>query len=323
MKKILVKSLIGISIGVLFMYITLNNKPLDQIITSLKHAKINWLIISSLGLLVVFFLRALRWKILLESSNTRPGNYNVMYSLILGYFVNSFTPKLGEIIRCTTLKTSEKIPTSISFGTVVSERIYDILVLLLGLFIIFIFEVDRLGNLIGSIFFGIINLFKNHAPMAMVFLGLLIIGVYVLFYFSKKNALAAKVKVFLVNMTISLKQSLKMRNYKKFILFTVIIWTALIGVNYCFLMSLTETNSFGIYFAFVVLFVGSIGWVVPSPSGLGTSNYMILQLFIAFSLNEQDAVSFGLLVSGITFLVTVSFGVLAILIHTIKNRGFF
>jgi glycosyltransferase 2 family protein len=323
MKKILAKSVLGIAIGVFFMYITLNNKPLDQIFTSLKDARLNWMVISSFGLIFIFFLRALRWKILLESSNTYPGNYNVMYSLMVGYFVNSFTPKLGEIIRCTTLKSSENIPTSISFGTVVSERIYDILVLFSGLFIIFLFEIDRLGYIINSIFIGMLNLFSKNAYTGIAIAIIIFVAIYVLFYFSKKNAVAAKAKVFVLSMMTSLKLSLKMRQYKKFILLTFFIWTALVFVNFSFLMSLTETNSFGIYFAFLVLFIGSVGWVVPSPSGLGTSNFMILQLFIAFSLNEQDGVSFGLLVSGITFLVTVSLGAIAILFHFLRQKKFF
>jgi glycosyltransferase 2 family protein len=115
MKKNILKSLFGLAIGAIFLFFTLNNKPLAEIFASLKEARLSWLLLSVLGLIMTFYLRAFRWKVLLESSDANPVRYNVIYSLILGYFVNSFTPKFGEIIRCTSLKKTDKIPTSVSF----------------------------------------------------------------------------------------------------------------------------------------------------------------------------------------------------------------
>lgn len=320
MKKNIIKSLIGVSIGAAFLYFTLNNKPLSEIFNSLKQAHIIWMLVSVLGLVVTFFLRAFRWKVLLESSDANPVRYSVIYSLILGYFVNSFTPKFGEIIRCTSLKKSDKIPTSVSFGTVVSERIYDVLVLLLGLVVIFIIEIDRLGGIMHDLAVGIANLFEKNIYTGIGAMLLFIAGLFLLYRLSKKNKLAAKIKSFLKETLVSLKMSLKMRKYKSFILLTILIWLVLTFVNYSFLMSLPETNSSGIYFAFIVLFVGSVGWVVPSPSGIGTSNFMILQLFVAFSLSEKAGVSLGLLASGVTFGVTVGLGSLALIYHLIRQK---
>jgi glycosyltransferase 2 family protein len=320
MKKNIFKSLIGIAIGAIFLYFTLNNKPLGQIFESLKSAKINWLLFSVLWLIASFYLRAFRWKVLLESSDTNPLRYNVIHSLIVGYLVNSFTPKFGEIIRCTSLKKSEKIPTSISLGTVVSERIYDLLVLFTGLGVIFLIEIDRLGSIIKAFFSGIGSIFSRNALAGIGIIILVIIAIYALIWLSKRNKLAAKIKDFLSKMLMSLKSSIKMKKYKEFILLTIAIWIVLILAYYSLLMSLPQTNSFGLYFAIVVLFVGSVGWAIPSPSGIGTSNFMILQLFVAFSLNEQAGVSFGLLASGITFSVTVILGSLALIYHFFRQR---
>jgi uncharacterized protein (TIRG00374 family) len=320
MKNKIIKSFIGVAIGAIFLYLTLNNKPLDQIFNSLKEARVIWMLMSVLGLVMTFYLRAFRWKVLLESSDTNPIRYNVIHSLILGYFVNSFTPKFGEIIRCTSLKKSEKIPTSVSLGTVVSERIYDLLVLFLGLVAVFILEIDRLGNVLNSLINSLIQLFTKNALLGMSIITIMVIGIIALYYFSKRNKLAGRIKKFLSDLLTSLKMSLKMRKYKTFILLTVLIWLVLVFVYYSFLMSLPETNSYGLYFAIIVLFVGSVGWAIPSPSGIGTTNFMILQLFVAFSLNEQAGVSFGLLASGITFGVTVILGSLALMYHLIRQK---
>jgi glycosyltransferase 2 family protein len=320
MKNKIIRTLIGVAIGVIFMYLTLNNKPLVEIFESLKSARISWILMSILGLIASFYLRAFRWKALLESADTKPNSYNVIHSLILGYFVNSFTPKFGEIVRCTNLKKTDKIPNSVSLGTVVSERIYDVLVLFLGLAVIFMFELDRLGSILIILTNNLISIISRNILNGVLAFTFLVLLLYALYWFSKRNKFAERVKNFLSKMVLSLKSSLKMKKYKIFILLTIFIWLSLIFVYYSFLMSLPETNSFGLYFSVVVLFIGSVGWAIPSPGGIGTSNFMILQLFVAFNLNEQSGVSFGLLASGITFGVTVGLGSLALIYNVLRQR---
>lgn len=318
MYKKLAKSSIGIIIGGIFLYLTLNKKPLNEIFLSLSNANMLWIIISSIGLLVIFYFRALRWKVLLSNAGYDTTKYDVVYSLILGYLVNSFTPKLGEIIRCTSLKKYTNIPVSKSLGTVVSERLYDVLVLLIGFFIIVALEISYLGEVLKSLKDSLVFLIVSNYIITIITTILLILTIAIAYYLSKKNKVADRISKFFQELAISMKQSFKMKNYKSFILYTSYIWILLIVVNYAFLRSLPETADYSVYFASMVLFIGGIGWALPSPGGIGTTNFIILQLFIAFKLNTNVGVSFGLLASGITFGVTVGFGLLAVLFNQIK-----
>lgn len=320
MNKTILRTILGVVIGGFFLYLTLDKKPLDQIFTSISNARLNWVIISVICLLATFYIRAIRWKVLLESSDTQPGKYNVVHSLVLGYFVNSFTPKFGEIIRCTALKKSEQIPTSVSLGTVVSERIYDILILVSGLLIILSVEVNRLGNVVIGLKQSLAYTLNNSTLSAFLVILALAFIIFLAYRLAKKNKIAAGVAGFFRETGRSIKTSFKIKNYKRFVFLTVLIWIVLILVNYSFLMALPETENYSFYFAVMVLFVGGVGWALPSPGGIGTTNFMILQLFIAFSIDDKVGVSFGLLASGITFLVTVTFGALAILFHQIRKR---
>lgn len=320
MYKNIIKSILGLVIGGFFLYLTLNKKPLDEIFQSLSSARLNWVVISTICLLATFYIRAIRWKVLLESSDTQPGKYNVVHALVLGYLVNSFTPKFGEIIRCTVLKKSENIPTSVSLGTVVSERIYDILILVSGLIIILYLEMDRLGNVVVGLKQSLAYAVSNNTLTTILIITALTLVIFFAYRLSKKNKIAANVSNFFKETGRSIKMSFKIKNYKRFIFLTVLIWIVLILVNYSFLMALPETNSYSLYFATLVLFIGGVGWALPSPGGIGTTNFMILQLFVAFSLDETVGVSFGLLASGITFLVTVTFGALAIIYDQIRKR---
>lgn len=318
MYKKIVKSSIGILIGGIFLYLTLNKKPLNEIFLSLSNANLLWIVISAIGLLVIFYFRALRWKVLLDNAGYDTTKYNVVYSLIIGYLVNSFTPKLGEIIRCTSLKKYENVPISKSLGTVVSERIYDVLVLLIGFFIIVVIEISYLGEVLKSLKDSLVSLIASNYIVAIIITIILTLTVVVAYYLSKKNKVAERISKFFKELVVSMKQSFKMKNYKSFILYTSYIWILLVFVNYAFLRSLPETSDYSVYFASMVLFIGGIGWALPSPGGIGTTNFIILQLFIAFNLNTNVGVSFGLLASGVTFSVTVVFGLLAVLFNQIK-----
>lgn len=320
MYKKIIRAIIGVTIGGFFLYLTLDKKPLGEIMTSLGNAKINWVIISTICLLATFYIRAIRWKVLLESSDTKPGKYNVVHSLVLGYLVNSFTPKLGEIIRCTALNKSEKIPTSVSLGTVVSERIYDILILVAGLFIIIYIEAEQLGGVVAKLKESVNLLLSNNTSATIIVITALALIIFIAYRLAKKNKIAASVSKFFKETGRSIKMSFKIKNKKSFIFLTVLIWIVLILVNYSFLMALPETEGYSLYFATLVLFIGGIGWALPSPGGIGTTNFMILQLFVAFSLDANVGVSFGLLASGITFFVTVSFGIVALVYDQIRKR---
>ena len=245
---------------------------------------------------------------------------DILYSLTLGYFVNSFTPKFGEISRCTSLAKSSEIPVSKNLGTVVIERIYDVAILFLGLFIIAIAEIERLGHIIHLLSNNLGSLIASNAYSIILFL-ILFGGIFYLFFLlSKKIDFLARVKNFISEILWGIKISLNMKRYGTFIFLTFLIWIALIGMNYFFLLSLPQTQNFNIYFAMIVLFVGGIGWALPSPGGIGTTHFIILQLFLAFNLSEESGIAFGIVSNGATFIYTILFGLLAILFYGIPNN---
>ena len=78
-------------------------------------------------------------------------------------------------------------------------------------------------------------------------------------------------------------------------------------------------KEFRIYFAFVILFIGGIGWVLPSPGGIGTTHFILLHLFLVFGHDEFVGATFGVLSNGLTFIITIAYGLIAILITLIRN----
>lgn len=319
MNKNIVQSILGVAIGGFFLFLTLKNKPLTEIADSLQAANMLWIGLSGVALIAVFILRAMRWRLLVDNVGYKTKKRHVAYALTMGYFVNSFTPKLGEIMRCTTLHKKDGVPIANSLGTVVSERVYDLIILFLGLTVIFILEVNRLGHILDGLIQTISKLFSTNSLLTLLVLAVIVALGYILFRYLTKKGLFNRITLFITDMMKTVRSTFRIKNYRGFLTLTILIWFALVAMNYCFLMSLPETNQHNLYFAIVVLFVGSIGWALPSPGGIGTTHFFILQLFLAFNLTESAGIAFGVISNGLTFLYTIAFGVLAIILNTFKT----
>jgi uncharacterized protein (TIRG00374 family) len=318
MNKNLLQTIIGIILGGAFLFFTLYNKSISDIIDSLKQVDFMWLLFTGLILIIVFVLRALRWKLLLNNAGESPKTYSVFYALVLGYFVNSFTPKFGEVVRCTSLTKSENIQASTSLGTVISERIYDLIILIIGIFTVLFVEFDRLKSLFLKAYHNIFSKVEHNwliITLAIVGIVLLLI---LLFWLSRRNKAAKKTANFLKQTHQTVIKTFKIKKYGLFITYTILIWVVLVGLNYAFLMCLPETNMHGFYFATVIIFVGGIGWAIPSPGGIGTTHFFILQLFLAFDLTEKAGLAYGVLSNGLTFVYIILFGLIAIAVNLIK-----
>lgn len=321
-KRNILQTIIGILIGIFFLFLTLRNKPLDRIWEIISQAKWLYVILAGVLLLVTFVLRALRWRILVHNLGYKVKKRQIIPATVMGFFVNSFTPKLGEIVRCATLQKNTDVPLVRSFGSVVSERIYDVLVLGLGLVTIFILEFDRLMGLINEYLTD--QALKPGESFLEAYLVYIIIGFIVLVaavYFFISNGYHSKIKKVFKEILVSVKKTLYLKKYRQFLLLTLLIWIALISMNYVCLQALPATDGKGWYFAMIVLFVGGIGWALPTPGGIGTTHYLIYQLFFIFNYNPNAGISYGVLSNGLTFIYTLGFGFIVLLYYLLRKRA--
>lgn len=309
--KNIFQNTIGILIGGLFLFLTLREKPLAPVWESLANADYFFILLSFLCLFMVFYLRALRWKLLLEESGEKPKSNKVLTSILIGYFVNSFTPKFGEILRCTSLQKSSNIPISKSIGSLMAERAYDLLILGIGVLLLFLIELDRLQDMLNSTIGGISHIY-GYRYLYVFPIVLLLIGILFIISLKKlkrsEKPIIKKIVGFLHTMFNSLKSGLLLQKRVKFITLTLLIWISLILLNYIYLLCLPDTSSYSISFAIVILFIGGLGWALPSPGGIGTTHFFLLQLFLAFQLDPNAGISFGILSNGLTFIGTIALG---------------
>src|SRR6056297_2184583 len=213
--KNILQALIGLLLALLFLYLTFKNKPLEEIFENIGKAKWNFVLLNGIFLIVTFFLRSLRWRILVEHLGYKVKKRNIILAVTLGYFVNSFTPKLGEIVRCSVLQQNSKVPLTRSLGSVVSERIYDLLVLLAGLITIIILEFSRVQELFSSFS---MKLFTEKWELADFFIYLIpVLVILLVIYLFASGKIMRKARMLFKEMLHAIKKTLQLRKYGAFI----------------------------------------------------------------------------------------------------------
>jgi uncharacterized membrane protein YdjX (TVP38/TMEM64 family) len=163
--KNIIRFTVFLGIGIFFIWIFLHNLTAEQkqeIIHSMGNANYWWIAMAiPLGILS-HYLRALRWKMLIETMGYKPGNRNMFFAVMIGYFANLALPRLGEVSRCTILTKYENVPFQKSFGTVITDRVLDLLVFVL------LFSLGNLIQIPGWLFLAAAVLALGRGPGGMV-----------------------------------------------------------------------------------------------------------------------------------------------------------
>ncbi len=255
---------------------------------------------------------------MLAEAGNKVNFINTLNSVLICYGVNALTPRLGEIARCSTLYKSENVPVAKSLGTVIIERVADLFVLGLGIFLILILEFSILKDLVYNVLArlsGVIGSTKLWFGVGL-FLLFGLIGFWILKNTSikaKSGKVGQKVYDFADELWKSAKSVRSLEHPIRFTVYTLFLWAFLVVLTYFFFLSLKETENLGFYFSFVVFFIGGMGWVLPVPNGMGPFHYVVWQLFLAFGLSGEDGKNFAIVDNGGTLIVTLLMGLLAYL----------
>ena len=155
MKKInsFLKIFLPLSIGIIFIYLTYNSTTYDErklIFYNIKNANYSFVILSIFLGFLSHLSRAYRWKFLLAPMGYSPKYLNLTLAVMISYFANLGVPRSGEILRATTLSTYEKIPFENTFGTIITERVIDLLILICFVLIALFIQYDLIFNIINE-----------------------------------------------------------------------------------------------------------------------------------------------------------------------------
>lgn len=275
-----------------------------------------YLILMAITVMISHVIRAERWRMLLVPTGNHISFTNSFLSLMVGYLVNLAIPRGGEVSRCYNLFKLDKTSVEVSFGTVVVERIVDVICLLTLIAISFFVEWKKLKAFIDTLEMPTGDRSAVSPWTIAILLGIiaLVVGLFLL----RKNE---KFKKVIVGFKEGLLAVFKLRNKGLFVLYSVAIWALYFLMSYLVLKAFTETQHLGFSAVMTLFAIGAIAMAIPLPGGAGSYHTLVpMGLVALYNLPQSDAITFVFIFHGWQTLITIVGGIVSLIISYLIIR---
>jgi uncharacterized protein (TIRG00374 family) len=275
-----------------------------------------YLMLMALVAMLSHVLRAVRWKMLLEPTGNSVSLGNSFLSLMIGYLVNLAVPRGGEVSRCYNLYKLEKTPVEVSFGTVVVERLVDLVCLVLLIGISFIVEWKKLKAFIDTLDFSSAG---GSSVSIWIFIALVLVaGVGVGIYLLRNNQ---KLRKILSGFKEGLMAVFRLKNKALFVFYSIAIWALYFLMSYFVVIAFPETSGLGISAVLTLFAIGAIAMAAPLPGGAGSYHTLVpLGLVMLYNLPKADAIAFVFIFHGWQTVTLIAAGVVSLIISYLIIR---
>lgn len=308
---------------VLFIWVY-QGQDLGNIWEGLSRFNYGWIAASFMAFLFSHLFRAMRWRMLIESIGYKPGLFNTFLSILVMYLANSVVTRMGEVTRCGILKKYEGVPFTSQLGTVLVERIVDVLFLLVLLSVVLFLNWNVLSTLIHRDHVDVISKISIlQTPLFQVVSGLMIVTIVVLFIFRKRLMnlpLTIKLLSYAGKFTEGLKSVFRLRQPIGFVLLTIAIYGCYYLSTVFVFKAFAPTASLSLMVALSVLALGSIGMIFPIPNGIGPFDWFALNTLLLYSVSKPDGQLVTLVLHGSTTLFIIISGAIALGMLPIVNK---
>ncbi len=283
---------------------------MDLIWDAWTKANKGYLMLMAAVLILSHLLRAERWRMLLEPSGNKGTFGNSFLSVMIGYLVNLAIPRGGEVSRCYNLFKLEKTPVEVSFGTVVVERIVDIICLLVLIAISFVVEWDKLEMFISGLDFSRGTKPKVSPVLIIAVVG--IVGLVLAIYLLRNNP---RLKKLLAGFKEGLLGVFRLKNKWLFLGYSIVIWGLYFAMSYVVMLAFGETAELGVRAVLTIFAIGAIAMAAPLPGGAGSYHLLLpMGLVSLYNMNRADAVAFVFIFHAWQTLVLIIAGIISLVI---------
>lgn len=293
--------LVSVLVAGVFLWLALKGLDFEKISNSLKKANYLWVAAAAVFGVSAYILRAVRWNLLLEPMGYQVSNANSLWSISFGYLMNLTIPRSGEVARSTALYGVEKVPVDKSFGTIILERVIDLVCMLVFLVLTLIFKFDAIYS-----FYERSGVRFNPVFIIGIIAGC-VLALVTFFRFKerfRKFGFISKIIDFIDGIFAGLMSVFRLRQKGKFILLTAGIWICYFFASYLVCFSLPETSDFTLADGCFILVVGTLGMIIPASGGIGAFNlamkFGFTALFISMGKDAVEGGELGLAYSFIT-----------------------
>ena len=281
-------------------------------ISSFKEANYTYVLIGALLGLLSHLSRAYRWRFQLEPMGYKIKLGNSVMAVFAAYLINYTIPRAGEVARASVLTNYEGIPFEKSFGTIVSERIADMVVMLGIIFVTLLLQFDFIYEKLSES----ISLYK----ITITAVSIVIIVMILTRIIQKGNSkIILKIKSFVNGLLEGVLSIFKMKKKWLFIFHTLFIWSMYVLMFYVTSFSIPETSDIP-FAAILVGFILASFSIAATNGGIGSYPLAIYAAFSIFNIPEDPSIAFGWIMWTSQTLMIMFFGGLSLLYLPFYNR---
>ncbi len=281
----------------------------DKLIADFKSVKLGWIGLIWIAFVLSNINRTYKWQMLLKPMGYRPRFINGFLSILVGYFANLGLPRLGEVVRAGLLSRYERIPVEKVMGTIVVDRVVDALCLGVAFLLALVFEFDKIWSFLTASGDSGSGGGLGRWWLALLLMGLAFAGL--LFAF-RHRILRNKFFQKIIQMLKGFWEGIQtVRHLEKpwlFIFHSLSIWALFFLMTWLGFQSFEPTAHLGLEAALAVFVFGTLGFVIPSPGGMGTFHALVIASLTTFyAIRGDDAFAIANI---IFFSVSIGFNIL-------------
>lgn len=322
----ILKVVIPLGIGIFvawYQFDKLTKEQLDSILSSFRSANYLWVLLGIAAGFVSHWSRAFRWKYLLNPMGIDLRFINSFFSVFIGYVANIVLPRFGEVWRCVMVSRYEKQPFEKLFGSVVAERIADVVVISCVMAVTVALQLSLLGDKIQALMGEQLSPEALPALIAklafVVIIGLL--AAYIFWQMLKKSALPFFVKLrgIVAGLTEGVTSILRMESKWSFVGHTLFIWGMYLTMFFLPFLSLPETAHVPLGGMLASFVMGSLS-IAMVQGGIGVYPIAVAETLRLYDVPYESGLALGWIIwTSQTALIVIA-GIGSMVLMPLVNR---
>ena len=257
--------------------------------------------------------RAYRWKFMLAPLGYKPRFVNTILAVLIAYVANLGIPRSGEILRATTLSSYEKIPFEKSFGTIIAERLVDLIFLLSFIFLALILQYDLIWQVLKEKQISLSTIIAAAVIAMTTFICLKLL------FENNHSKPISRIKTFLKGLGEGVLSFKSMTNKGAFLLHTVFIWIMYVAMFYVIKWTVPEVENLGLSALLPAFVIGGLT-ISATNGGIGIYPFAVALMLSAFGISNESGLAFGWIVWTSQTLMIILFGSLSFFVLPLVNR---
>ncbi len=298
------QSVLVLPLVAVLLWLAFRKVDFGELWAEFQEANYAWVIIGMLVGLAGLMVRTIRWQLLLDTSKVKTSFLGTFYALMAGYFGNLLVPRAGEVVRCAEVARVEKTRFDVALGTVVAERLCDMLMgVVVGILAVAI-SLHHFGGFVrAQIITPLMNEWTWQLGLLLLVAFIVLLVLCMAFVFAlQRNVFGRRIRVRLRRLWRGLLQGVlsiwTMEKKWEFLFWTLLLWFIYWVNTYTVTLALNASSGIGFMMSLPLLAVATFGMIVPVQGGLGSFHLAVALWLEMEGLSRAEGLTYATLSHG-------------------------